>query len=244
MNQIINVKVKIEVIVIILLSLFSVDISSGQKSNNKITITGSVLDATQRPVMNAIIMIDGIRTNYFTDPDGNYKIKVKRDAEKLGIFTFSNGIIEEPISGRTIINFTLGKLDSQKENIREDASGEEEISVGYGTVKKKDLTTQVNKIDGTNKKYASYSSIYDMIRGELAGVQVVGKSIKVQGANSFNLSTEPLLVIDGMVVSSIDDIPPQMVKSIEVLKGSSASIYGSRGANGVIIITLLNGSER
>lgn len=74
-------------------------------------------------------------------------------------------------------------------------------------------------------------------------MQVSGKSISIQGVSSFTLTDEPLFVVDGMVVSSIDDVQPLMVKSIEVLKGSAASIYGSRGANGVIMITLKGASD-
>ena len=70
-----------------------------------------------------------------------------------------------------------------------------------------------------------------------------GKSIKINGSSSLNVSTEPLFVVDGIIVYSIDDISPKTVKSIEVLKGPDASIYGMRGANGVIVITLLTGKD-
>jgi len=73
---------------------------------------------------------------------------------------------------------------------------------------------------------------------------VTGNSIKIQGQSSFNSGTEPLFVVNGMTVESIDGISPAMVESISVLKGAATSIYGSRGTNGVIIITLLNGSEK
>jgi TonB-dependent SusC/RagA subfamily outer membrane receptor len=106
------------------------------------------------------------------------------------------------------------------------------------------MTTNVSKIDGTNPKYASYRTIYDMLRGEVPGVQVNGTSIKIQGASSLMLSTEPLFVVDGITVNSIDDIQPVTVKSIQVLKGSSASIYGSRGANGVILIDLVKAGDK
>jgi TonB-dependent SusC/RagA subfamily outer membrane receptor len=75
-------------------------------------------------------------------------------------------------------------------------------------------------------------------------VQVNGKSIQIQGPSSINLSSEPLFVVDGMAVTSIDDIRPQQVKSIEILKGASASIYGSRGSNGVIMITLIGAEKK
>jgi TonB-dependent SusC/RagA subfamily outer membrane receptor len=215
-----------------------------QNSNKKITITGTVLDIEKRPVENAIIMIDGQKTNSVTDAKGTYKIKVKRDASKIGILTFNNGIREEPIDGKTEINFYFGTVAKQQLPEQSDIEGEEYINIGYGSVKKKDMINQVGKTNGKDNRFAIYNSIYDLIRGELPGVQVNGKSIKIQGGvNSLILSTEPLLVVDGTPMSSIDDIQPRMVSSIEVLKGSAASIYGSRGANGVILITLTKGKE-
>jgi len=83
-----------------------------------------------------------------------------------------------------------------------------------------------------------------MIRGEVSGVVVSGRSVKIQQGKSFFGSSDPLYVINGVIVQSIDNVNPVEVKSISVLTGSQAAIYGVRGANGVISITLLNGSER
>jgi TonB-dependent SusC/RagA subfamily outer membrane receptor len=227
----------------LLLALFSFNSIYAQKNNKKITITGYVVDGTQASVANAIIMIDGKKTDKITDEKGFYKIKVKAGTTKIGIFTFTNGILEESINGRSRINFTFeGSVPDQVNNKVD--PGEEAIDIGYGTIKKKNATTSVSKIDGTNPKYASYRNIYDMLRGEVPGVQVNGTSIRIQGASSLMLSTEPLFVVDGVTVSSIDGILPLMVKSIEVLKGSSASIYGSRGANGVILINLIKAGDK
>jgi len=88
-----------------------------------------------------------------------------------------------------------------------------------------------------------YQDIYDMIRGRFPGVEVSGKSIKIRGTTSLNISTEPLFVVDGVIVSSVDDIAPETVKSIEVLKGPDATAYGIRGSNGVILITRRTGKE-
>jgi TonB-dependent SusC/RagA subfamily outer membrane receptor len=215
-----------------------------QKSNKKITITGTVLDITEKPIVNAIIMIDGQKTNSVTDANGNYKIKVKSDASKIGILTFNNGIREEPIDGKTEINFNFKTVAKQQPPDQSKNEGEEYVNIGYGNVKKKDLINQVGTTDGKENKFAVYNSIYDLIRGELPGVQVNGKGIKIQGGvTSVILSTEPLFIVDGTPISSLDDIQPRMVNSIEVLKGTAASIYGSRGANGVILITLIKGSE-
>jgi TonB-dependent SusC/RagA subfamily outer membrane receptor len=234
---------KTRILICLLLALFSFNSAYAQKSNKKITITGYVVDGTHASVANAIVMVDGKKTDKITDDKGFYKIKVKAGSTKIGIFTFTNGVLEETINGRDRINFAFeGSVPDQASNKVD--QGEEAIDIGYGTVKKKNLTTSVSKIDGTNPKYASYRTIYDMIRGEAPGVQVNGTSIRIQGASSLMLSTEPLFVVDGMVVSSISDIQPFTVKSIEILKGSSASIYGSRGANGVILINLIKAGDK
>lgn len=218
--------------------------SFGQKPPKKLTITGVVLDINQKPVSGAFIFIDNQKTNTVTDEKGFYKIKVSPKAKSISAFTLMNGVSETEIGGRTLINFSLNASGSSNKAVVENPADDETVNVGYGSIKKKDLTTTVGKIDATNKKYSSYTNIYEMLRGEIPGVQVNGKSILIQGPSSINLSTEPLLVVDGVAVSSIDDISPQMVKSIEVLKGASASIYGSRGANGVILIYMRGAPEK
>ena len=94
-----------------------------------------------------------------------------------------------------------------------------------------------------DSKVPVYQDIYDMIRGRVPGVEVSGKSIRIRGSNSLNVSTEPLFVLDGVIVSTIDQISPDNVKSIEVLKGPDATVYGTRGSNGVIIIKTKTGKE-
>ncbi len=121
---------------------------------------------------------------------------------------------------------------------------DDKVNIGYGSVDKKNLTTPVSKMNVEQSNYGSYRDIYDLIQGKFAGVEVKGKSIRIQGANSFMASTEPLFVVDGIVVESIDNIRPVEVKSIEVLKGASAAVYGSRGGNGVILITLKGSGNR
>ncbi|MDQ1296246.1 MAG: hypothetical protein QG611_224 [Bacteroidota bacterium] len=234
---------RIKIILILLFAVFAINCSFGQKNSKKITITGIVVDVNQNPVRDAIVIIDGRKTSSVTDKKGFYKVKVSPSSQKIGLLTFVSGIIEEEINGRININFTLSVPIPQQMNKPNFSEGEEEVNIGYGTMKRKNMTNQVERIDGTNKKYSAYTSIYDMLQGEIPGVQVSGKSISIQGVSSFTLTDEPLFVVDGMVVSSIDDVQPIMVKSIEVLKGPAASIYGSRGANGVIMITLIGASD-
>jgi TonB-dependent SusC/RagA subfamily outer membrane receptor len=211
----------------------------GQKKSQRKIITGYVADLNQYPVPDAIIMIDKKTTSAVTDERGFYKVRVKPDSKWIGILSFRNGVLQEAINGRTRINFTFSNsiLDN---NINPDnKQEEEEINVGYGKVKRKNLTTSVSKIDGRNKQYDAYSSIYDMLQG-CPGVLVNGDQVLIRGIASEYLSNEPLYVVDGIPVSSIADIPPQMVESIEVLKGPSSAIYGSRGVNGAILIDLVD----
>lgn len=234
--------------VVILLMMVSFCVSGNsafsQTKSKKVGISGTVVDSKQNPVIGAMVFIDNNKTDYTTDANGFYRIKVSSKAKTISIFTLTGLITEESINGRTVINFII-KGTGQGGNINQNTGNSNEgVNVGYGTVNKGDLTSNVGKIDGQNPKYASYKNIYDMIRGEVPGVQVVGTTITIQGPTSINLSSQPLFVVDGVVVQSVDDIRPQLVKSIEILKGSSASIYGARGANGVILITLIGAEKR
>lgn len=231
---------KIRFLIIIAVSLLITLPSAAQKGDKKLRVTGKVVDANKTPVAGAVIVVDNIKTNIVTNARGAYRIKVSPSAYRIGISTIGNEVVQEAIDGRTVIDFTLetaftSVLERPSEPILDT---DEEVNVGYGTLKRRNLTHQVGRIDGRDQKYASYNSIYDMIRGEVAGVKVEGKKITIQGASSLILGTDPLLVVDGVPVNSIDDIMPQMVSSIDVLKGAAASIYGSRGANGVILISL------
>jgi TonB-dependent SusC/RagA subfamily outer membrane receptor len=221
----------------------SFNISSGQNTGRKITITGKVVDGTSAPVANAIIMIDGEKTDYLTDRDGSYKIKVGKENTKIGVFTSPDRMIEEVLDGRNVINFKFtGSVPEQYKGKRD--IDNEVVDVGYRNAKKNSLTSPVGEIKGTKSKYASYNNIYDMIRGEVPGVAVNGTSIMIRSTTTVNGNTEPMFVVDGVPVNTIDNIQPLDVRSISILKGSSAAVYGSRGSNGVIIINLLHGDDK
>ena len=118
----------------------------------------------------------------------------------------------------------------------------EQIEIGYGTADKGKLTTAVSQVNVNEKDVSGYSNIFDYIRGKVPGVAVYGNGpsakIQIRGLNSINSPTDPLFVVDGVEVSDISMINPYDVKSISVLKDASSSIYGARGANGVILIKL------
>ncbi len=227
---------KTRLIFLILLSALCINSITAQKNNKKIIITGTVLNAAKEPIVNAIVMIDDQKTNSITDSKGNYKVKVKPDASKIGIFTFGHGTFEDSIKGRTQIDFNFGVSRTQQTTDQTIAPGEQGVSTGYGLVKKKNLTTDVNKIDGTNKKYASYSTMSDMIQREVSGVKISGSSVIIQDSKDLFGSVPALIVVDGLYMDELPDIPPVNVISIEVLKGTAAAIYGSRGYGGAIII--------
>jgi TonB-dependent SusC/RagA subfamily outer membrane receptor len=213
---------------------FSINPASGQK---KITVSGYVVDINHSPVPGAMLLINGKNTGIVTNNRGFYKLKTGPDAATISVFTPSGAVIDSMFSGKKTLNFTI----AHAEKILQAApkTDEEEVNIGYGTQKKNDLTSSVGSVDNRKNKYSTYTNIFDLLR-TVPGVRVNGTSITIQGPSSINLSTEPLLVVDGAVVSRIDDIRPSEVQSIEILKGSSAGIYGSRGANGVILIKLVN----
>jgi TonB-dependent starch-binding outer membrane protein SusC len=227
---------KIKLFILILLSILCINNTEAQKNNKKITITGTVVDASKGPIANAIIMIDGEKTNSLTDAEGKYKVKVKPTALKIGFFTFGNGIKEEPIDGRTEINIAFGTTATQQATSKDVADGEQGVDVGYGYVKKKNLTTDVRKIDGTNKKYGTYSTLAQMVQREVSGVKVNGNTVVIRDSKDLFGSISALIVVDGVPMDALPDISPSVVKSIEVLKAADAAIYGSRGFGGVILI--------
>jgi TonB-dependent SusC/RagA subfamily outer membrane receptor len=212
--------VKNLLLVLIALFLFSLPQADAQKAKN-VTISGRVVDGNNNPVAGAAIFIDNKKTDIVTNQNGSYRIKIKQGAEEILVLSILSGASEQKIEGRTEINFVL--------------SGE-----AGGTTPAQESSKSLNIKDSA---VPVYQDIYDMIRGRIAGVEVSGKSIKIRGSNSLNVSTEPLFVVDGVITEDIDGISPESVSKIEVLKGPDASVYGTRGSNGVIIITRRTGKE-
>jgi len=231
-------KKKIILLMVLLLPMFGNLFA--QKSGKKYFITGQVIDDNNKPIADALVLVDFQNTGVATDSKGMFKVKVKPSSAKISVLKLANGQSEEEINGRTVINFKLGNSSTTTGNEKENP-GDEAINTGYGSASKKDLSTSIRKINGQNNN-AAYQSIFEMLQVD-PSVQVNGKKITIRGVNSIN-STDPLLVVDGIVVSSIEDISPRMVKSIEILKGSETSIYGARGANGVIMITLVSATTK
>ena len=109
------------------------------------------------------------------------------------------------------------------------------VETGYGSSRRDEITGSISKVKMNDAQ--SYTNMYDYLRGRVPGVTVVGKTIRIRSVDTPNGNADPLILVDGVPVDDISDINPGDVQSVEVLKDSSSSIYGIRGANGVILIT-------
>ena len=230
---------KWNIIFVLLLSLFSIQVSYAQKPGKKIKITGVVVDANRKPVEGALIMVDGVKSDEVTDSKGAYSIKVLPAAKTLTVLSlYTNEMKAIDINGNSVVNFILGKTSTNtSEQVKKQS---ETVDIGYGTNSKERSSNSVRKSDINATTGKSYLNIYEMIKSEVPGVSVNGTSIHLQqGSGSFTSSTEPLFVVDGTIVYDISGVIPSQVRSISLIKGSDASIYGARGANGVIVITLI-----
>lgn len=226
---------------ILSLIIFSAIVASGFSQVQK-QIKGIVKDSHGDPLIGVTIGIKGSSKATLTDIDGNYVISVPTDTKRLTATYVGMKTQEQAIVGN-VINFVMEDTNSQLEEI---------VVIGYGTVKRKDLTGSVSSVKGEAIQNIPVSNLAEAITGRLAGVQVTSTEgspdaelkISVRGGGSVTGDNSPLYIVDGFPTSSISDIPASDVESIDVLKdASSTAIYGSRGANGVILITTKSGKS-
>ncbi|MBD3631113.1 SusC/RagA family TonB-linked outer membrane protein [Cyclobacterium sp.] len=225
-----------------------------------VEISGKIQDENGEPIPGATILVEGTNIGTISDIDGNFTI----DAEEGQILQISFIGYENQritISKQTQLNITLNE---------DQASLDEVVVVGYGTQKKRDITGSVSSLNEEQFNPGVVTSVDQLIVGRAAGVQITqasaepggGVSIRIRGANSINANNEPLYVIDGLPIDNgastpssgvvnnptprnpLNSLNPSDIQSIEILKDASATaIYGSRGANGVILITTKKGQE-
>jgi TonB-dependent starch-binding outer membrane protein SusC len=218
-------------------------------------ITGKVTDANGNPIPNASVLIKGTSTGTTTDAAGNYRLTVANNAKTIIIS--SVGVIEQEIvvGTKEIINSTL---------LSEDKNLQEVVVVGYGTQRKKDVTAAISTIKGDAIKNVPAQSFEQALAGKAAGLNITIPNgvlnnppvVRIRGANSITGSTFPLVVIDGVPIFTGDistnlssnnvlgNINPTDIESIDVLKDAAATaIYGSRAANGVLLITTKKGKQ-
>ena len=201
------------------------------------TITGVVTDESGEPLIGAGVVVEGTTVGTITGIDGDYSLTVPADAVNL-VFSFI-GLSDQtvPIAGQTVINVVL----------KEDSTFlDEVVVVGYQTVKRRDLLGAVASVGSDKLTEQPVTSVSQALSGKMAGVSVVTTEgdpdadvkIRVRGGSSITQDNSPLYIVDGFPVESINDIPSSEIQSIDVLKDAfSTAIYGSRGANGVVIVT-------
>lgn len=205
------------------------------------TVTGTVTDVSGEPIIGANIRIKGTTTGTITDIDGNFSIEAKPQS-----------VIEVSYIGYLTQETVINNQKSIRFLLKEDTKTLDEVVViGYGVQKKTDLTGSVANINTEKLNTQSNANIGQALQGKIAGVDIVsqggapgsGTRIMVRGIGTLN-NASPLYIVDGMYMNSIDHINPNDIASIDVLKdASSAAIYGSRAANGVIIVTTKEGSN-
>ncbi|WP_029036578.1 SusC/RagA family TonB-linked outer membrane protein [Salinimicrobium xinjiangense] len=212
------------------------------RAQDEFTVSGTVVDSqTREPLPGVNILEKGTTNGTMTNFDGEFSIEVSSQNTVLVFSYVGFAPLEVEVNGRSTIDAVL-ELDSN--------ALDEVVVVGYGTARRSDLTGSVVSISGSDIQEQAKASVADALTGRLAGVQVMATegspdaeiNIRIRGNGSLTQDSSPLIIVDGFPVSSMSDISPTDISSISVLKdASSTAIYGSRGANGVIIITTKDG---
>ncbi len=213
-------------------------------SQNK-TVTGHVTSGAGEPLLGVSVSVKGGKTATATDASGHYSISIPANGNAVLEFSFVGSKTQEiKVAGRSVIDVTLQNNASTLNDV---------VVVGYGTVRRKDLTGSVSSVSAKDLKDVPINSAEEALAGRLAGVQVTGSEgspdaqvqIRVRGGGSITQDNSPLYVVDGIIVdNALSTMSPQDIESIDVLKDASATaIYGARGANGVVIITTKGGHK-
>lgn len=211
------------------------------------SVKGTVVDQNGLPVIGMTVMEQGTGNGTTTDADGNWQLNVSSGGANLEFSSLGYQTIVEKVGSRAVINVT-----SAEEAIALDAV----VAIGYGSVRKKDLTTAVSTVSNEDMKLRPVTEASGFIQGKVAGVTVQqtsglpgsGMTVRVRGASSIASSNDPLYVVDGVPVGTgnyaIAYLSPQDIETMQILKdASSAAIYGSRAANGVVLITTKQGKK-
>ncbi len=206
-------------------------------------ISGTVIASDGLGVPGANVMEKGTKNVVTTDFDGKYTIKLKSASTSVLVFTFVGYKTEQVVVGnKSAINVTL-KADAQ--------DLDEVVVIGYGTAKKSDVLGSIASVKAATIAESTPVDAVDAIQGRIAGVQILnnggpgaGSDIQIRGTSTFKDGAAPLYVVDGQQMDNIDNIDPSSIVSMEILKdGASAAIYGSKSANGVILISTKSGKS-
>lgn len=204
-----------------------------------VTITGTVTDANSEPLVGVNVLVKGTTTGAITDIDGNFSVSGKKGSTL--VFSYIGMLTQEVVYKGTALRVVM-KDDSK--------ALEEVVVIGYQTVKKSDLTGAVAVVDTKEMKKSAAGTLVSQMQGLATGINVRSSgragedaSIEIRGVGSLS-NNSPLWVIDGMITDPVNDFNPADAESIQILKdASAAAIYGSRAANGVIIVTTKKGTK-
>jgi TonB-linked SusC/RagA family outer membrane protein len=218
-------------------------LTSNKVNAQDTTVEGIVKDASGLTLPGVNVLEKGTKNGVSTDFDGKYKIKLS-NAKATLVFSFIGFTTQSTaVAGRNKVNIVLAEEANTLNEV---------VVVGYGTVKKSDLTGAVSTISGNDLKKVPIANVAEALTGRIAGVQVTSSEgspdadiqIRVRGGGSLTQNASPLIIVDGFPVNSMSDISSSDIESMTVLKdASSTAIYGSRGANGVILITTKSGKD-
>ncbi|HMB99861.1 MAG TPA: TonB-dependent receptor plug domain-containing protein [Flavobacteriaceae bacterium] len=196
-------------------------------------LVGKIIDQDNQPITNGKVIINDEDAEVTINLRGYFEIAIPEGTNEITVYSPGYGFLTSEYTGEKSMSFMF--LKPQKPEYLD-----EKVSIGYGDVTRENNTFSVQKLDAGNEiQTLGYTNIYDYMRGRLAGVRITNNNqIIVRGINTINSGTDPLFVVDGSIVFDIDYINVNDIKDISVLKDAAASIYGSRGANGVIQITM------
>ncbi|WP_298532329.1 SusC/RagA family TonB-linked outer membrane protein [uncultured Algibacter sp.] len=225
------------------LSCLLLILSGFYEVNAQQTITGTVSDESSIPIAGANVLVQGTTTGTVTDFDGNFSIKAS-----------SSDVLLVSYLGYVTQNVTIGNQTSLNIILVEDAAQLDEVVViGYGTAKRSELTESVSQVSAKSFEQQPVVRVEQALQGRSAGVTVArangspgaGAKIRIRGVNSITGNNSPLVVLDGFIGGDLRTLNPADIESFQVLKDASATaIYGSRGANGVILVTTKTGKGK
>jgi len=193
-------------------------------------LTGKVVDFNNKPVAKAKIYLDSTYSKVVTNKNGDFEVLIPEKVKTINIYSDKYGVVSSNYNNENSLNFTFSEADKSKKIKKGSDSA-------YSETDQKYVASQSDN-PNISKDKRTYRTIYEMIRGKVAGVSVSNDNkITIRGTSTLReFAGQPLFVVNGMVVANIDYVIPNNVKSIKVLKDTEASIYGSQGANGVIVI--------
>jgi len=239
MKQIFKVKLSFSILSLLMAILLSSFTTTALQAQN--TVTGKVIGEDGEPLLGVNVFQKGTSVGTSTNIDGDYSINLNTSGERILVFSFVGYETKEiPVGLDTTINITLAE---QTEGLNEI------VIIGYQAVEREKVLGSIATVKAEQIEQATPVQAFDAIQGRVAGVQILnnngpgqGFDIRVRGVSTFGAGTSPLYVVDGQQLDNIDNIDPGDIASLEVLKdGATAAIYGSKAANGVVIITTKGG---